>query len=97
VKQKLRTHIAVGDCVRGARGIKLTDHPWAQGAPEAEYYIEKLSRKGSLICDPFLGGATTAVAALRLGREFVGFEIDPEVARKAKDRIAHLHREGERR
>jgi DNA modification methylase len=76
--------------MRSAPGNKLTDHPWAKGAPEATYFIQRLSRKGSLVCDPFLGGATTAVSALRLGRRFVGFEIDPAVARKARARIAHL-------
>ena len=85
-----RTKIVVGDCVRSERGNKLTDHPWAQGTSEATYYIQWLSRKGSLICDPFLGGATTAVSALKLGRGFVGFEIDPAVARKAEAKIAQL-------
>ena len=85
-----RTKIVVGDCVRSERGNKLTDHPWAQGTSEATYYIQRLSRKGSLICDPFLGGATTAVSALKLGRGFVGFEIDPAVARKAEAKIAQL-------
>jgi len=94
VKQKRRTLMVVGDCVRSAPGNKLTDHPWAQGAPEATYFIQRLSRKGSLVCDPFLGGATTAASALRLGRRFVGFEINPAVARNARARIAHLqHRE----
>jgi site-specific DNA-methyltransferase (adenine-specific) len=82
-----RTHMVVGDCVRSARGNKLTDHPWAKGASEAQYYIKRLSRKGSLICDPFLGGGSTAVASIKLGRRVVGFEIDLAVARKTKTRI----------
>src|SRR6516165_622833 len=90
VQQKRRTLMVVGDCVRSAPGNKLTDHPWTQGAPEATYFIQRLSRKGSLVCDPFLGGATTAASALKLERWFVGFEINAATARKARARIAHL-------
>jgi ParB/RepB/Spo0J family partition protein len=93
-KGKRRTKTLVGDCAVSKRGNQILDHEWAKGLSETTYYIEQLSRKGSLICDPFLGGGSIAVSALKLGRGFVGFEIDPEVARKAKDRIAHLHREG---
>jgi hypothetical protein len=77
----------VRDSVRSEPGNKTIDHHWAQGLPEAEYYIEHLTNKNSLVVDPYLGGGTTGVAAIRLGRRFVGFEIDPETARKAEARI----------
>lgn len=77
----------VRDCITSAPGDKDTHHPWAQGEIEATYYIEHLSRKKSLVVDPYCGGGTTGVAAMKAGRRFKGFEIDAKAARKAEGRI----------
>lgn len=42
---------------------------------------------GELICDPYAGGGTTAVACQALGRSFVGWEFDRETYDKASVRI----------
>jgi len=53
--------------------------------------VEKLisftTDQGDLVLDPFLGSGTTGVAALKLGRRFLGFEIVPEYAEFARERI----------
>lgn len=41
---------------------------------------------GALILDPFLGGGTTAVAALETGRRCVGIELSREYARLAREK-----------
>jgi DNA modification methylase len=43
---------------------------------------------GEVILDPFCGSGTTGVAAIRLGRRFIGIEKDPTYAQLARDRIA---------
>ncbi len=49
--------------------------------------VEDYSRSGELVCDPFLGGGTTALAARRTGRKFIGIEKDPERAKLSAERI----------
>ncbi|MFF0492856.1 DNA-methyltransferase [Nocardia sp. NPDC004068] len=41
-----------------------------------------------LVLDPFMGSGTTAVAAERFGRDWVGVELNPTFARLADERIA---------
>lgn len=42
---------------------------------------------GGVVLDPFTGSGTTAVASLKLGRFFVGVELNPEYAQLAEKRI----------
>ena len=55
-----------------------TSHP----AQKPEKLVAKLilasSRPGDLVLDPFLGSGTTAVSARKLGRRFIGIEMDDE-------------------
>ena len=48
------------------------------------------SNPGDVVLDPFLGSGTTAVAAKRLGRAFVGIEREANYAEAAKARLAAL-------
>lgn len=48
------------------------------------YFIKELTKEGDLVFDPFSGSGTVAVEAKRLGRNFLGVEINPlsaEIAR----------------
>lgn len=62
-------------------------HEWEQGIEEALYYIEHLTVPNELVLDPFCGSGTTCIAARRLGRRYLAFEIDPKTASIAKGRI----------
>jgi len=56
--------------------------------------VEKLilyaTDPGDLVLDPFMGSGTTAAAALKTERRFLGFEIVPEYVRFAEERIRKL-------
>lgn len=71
-------------CTNGFRGAhfavfpeKLIEPCILAGCPE-----------GGTVLDPFAGSGTTGVVAKRLGRNFIGCEINPDYAKMAADRIA---------
>jgi len=45
------------------------------------------SNPGDKVLDPFLGSGTTALAAKKLGREYLGFEISEEYLRQSRQRL----------
>lgn len=49
--------------------------------------IRMFSFPGETVLDPFLGSGTTAVAALLLGRNAVGYEIDPQCVPVIRDKV----------
>lgn len=53
-------------------------HKWQQGISVFGSLVEKFSSTGELIADPFLGAGTTGIAALSIGRQFWGCDIDAE-------------------
>lgn len=59
--------------------------------PEAlvEPCVSAGSAEGDTVLDPFTGSGTVAVVANRLGRNFVGTELNPEYAEIAKERITN--------
>lgn len=55
-------------------------HPTQKPLELLERVVVSASNPGDLILDPFCGSGTTGLAATRLGRRFVGIELDPEYA-----------------
>lgn len=53
------------------------------------------STHAQIVLDPFMGSGTTAVAAMELGRDFIGIEISPEYCELANKRIAQTRLEPE--
>lgn len=49
-------------------------------------------REPGLVLDPFMGSGTTAVAAEKLGRDWLGVELNPDFATAARQRIAEARR-----
>jgi DNA modification methylase len=51
-------------------------HRWGQSVGQMEWLVRLATVPGQIILDPFCGGGTTGVAALRLQRMFIGMDVD---------------------
>lgn len=56
-------------------------------------FLELYTYEGDLVLDPFMGAGSTAVAAVRTGRHFAGFDTDPEYVARALERVAEERQE----
>jgi site-specific DNA-methyltransferase (adenine-specific) len=69
-------------------GEPRTGHQTQKPVALMETLVRFFSDPGELILDPFAGSGTTGVAALRLGRRFLGWERDPAYVAMAHRRLA---------
>lgn len=70
-------------------------HPTIKNIKIIENLVANSSQAGEIILDPFVGSGTTCVAAKRLGRKYIGFEINEKYYKIAKDRLQGWNQKGE--
>jgi len=63
-------------------------HDWAKSTVESDYYIKHMTIENEIVYDPFLGQGTFGVSAVKLNRQFIGCEINPEHFENAKRMIS---------
>jgi modification methylase len=75
---------AYGDVWRFPQELK-TKHP----APFPVALIERIisATNAAVVLDPFIGSGTTAIAARRLQRNYIGIELSPEYVQLAEERL----------
>ncbi|MBC3863085.1 site-specific DNA-methyltransferase [Undibacterium jejuense] len=66
------------------------EHPTQKPLEIIERMIKASCPPGGVVLDPFMGSGTTAVAAKRCGRDFVGFELNPDYCAMIEKRLS-LH------
>lgn len=59
-------------------GENKIEHPCPKPIAYMEWVVNRASVKDDVILDPFMGSGTTGVAAVKLGRRFIGIEIEPK-------------------
>ena len=68
-------------------------HPTQKPLEVVERMVLASSKPDDMILDPFMGSGTTGEAALRHGRRFTGFELNPEYFSAVESRIERAQRE----
>lgn len=63
------------------------EHPCPKPLALLTGLIEKTTKAGATVLDPFMGSGTTGVACVQTGRNFIGIEIDPTYFAIAERRI----------
>lgn len=67
--------------------LKNISHPCPKPLLFVQWMLGKCSKKDELVLDPFMGSGTTGVAAVKLGRKFIGVEISETYYQIARQRL----------
>ena len=75
-------------CLRHNKTVNTgNNHPTVKPVELMKYLIRLVTPKGGRVLDPFNGSGSTGCAAVELGCEYVGIELDPAYVEIAKKRI----------
>jgi len=72
---------------------EVIDHPCPKPVSWMEWAINRAVRAKENVLDPFMGSGTTGVAAIQLGRKFIGIEREPSYFDIACERIENAQRQ----
>jgi DNA modification methylase len=73
--------------------IKGNIHPAVYPEYLIQEFLKLLTKENDIVLDPFLGSGTTAVAAKKLGRQYIGIEINPQYCEYAEQRVSSQRKE----
>ena len=67
--------------------VKGNKHPAIYPMEVVEEFLHLLTPPGALVLDPFMGSGSTAVACKRLGRHYIGYDINAEYCEYTRQRV----------
>jgi site-specific DNA-methyltransferase (adenine-specific) len=68
--------------------MEFNNHPTVKPIELMKYLIKLVTPPGGIVLDPFNGSGSTGCAAVELGHEYIGCELDPAYVEIALKRIA---------
>jgi len=75
------------------KGDDVREHPTQKPVGVMKWCISHLPEDTETILDPFMGSGSTGVAAVQMGRKFIGIELDPDYFDIACKRIEDAQRQ----
>ncbi len=72
---------------------KTYGHPTIKPLDIVSNFIINSSNEGDIVFDPFMGSGTTAVAAMKCNRNFLGYELNPDYYDICNKRIKEVEEE----
>ncbi len=66
-------------------------HEWGQSVGGMKDIVERFTDPGHVILDPFSGGGTTGVAAVSMGRRFIGVDVDESNIETTERRVQEAY------
>ncbi len=70
--------------------LKGSPHPAIYPVQIVEELIRLLTERGDVVLDPFVGAGSTAVAAVKTGRTYIGIDINESYCTYARERLQNL-------
>jgi hypothetical protein len=92
---RLRHRIKSGGMERDPRWAPIVTkntHPTCKPVALMRWLVTLITPPGGTVLDPFLGSGSTGIAAVTLGFDFAGIELEEEYADIARARIEHAER-----
>ena len=84
-KNNLYYPVSILDFSNANRTNKV--HPTQKPVSLFEYLIKTYTNEGETVLDNCIGSGTTAIASMRTGRNYIGFELDEEYYKVAEQRV----------
>lgn len=70
------------------KSVANNNHPTVKPIALMEYLVKLVSREGATVLDPFAGSGSTLIACKKLGRNYIGCEMDAEYVKIAEARLS---------
>jgi len=90
-KGQSKTRIKIWDIYIKGKGnhLPISDngHKWRKSADNIAFWLDAFSSSEAIVVDFFAGGGTIPAVCKMLGRRWLAFEIEPQVAESARQRV----------